>query len=307
MKTRILLIGSAGLVGTAVRAALEKNGAEVIGLDLRSDGKEFGDIREANSIAHAFQGCTGIIQLAAVSRVIFGERDPANCWATNVEGVRNVLSLALAQNPRPWLIFASSREVYGQPDSLPVSEDFPLKPVNVYGRSKVEGENIVHAARSQGLRATVIRLSNVYGSTHDHPDRVVPAFARGAVMGSPLRVDGADHTFDFTHLDDTVRGILALASRLEAGGEALPPIHFLTGQATSLGQLAELAKELAGSPSEVVQAPPRNFDVSTFQGDPERARLLLDWTPRISIREGLGRLIADFRAELDGADGVAIR
>lgn len=295
---KILLIGAAGLVGTAIRKVLTARGTEVVALDLISEGEEYGDIRKAETISHAFPGCTGIIQLAAVSRVIFGERDPANCWATNVDGVNNVINLAKAQNPKPWLIFASSREVYGQPDSLPVSEDFPLKPVNVYGRSKAEGENLIHQACAEGLRANIIRLSNVYGSTADHHDRVVPAFARGAVMGNPLRVDGSDHTFDFTHIDDTVRGILALADHLEGGGNPHPPIHFLTGEATSLGQLAELARELTGFKSDLVEAPPRNFDVATFKGNPDRARQLLGWEPRVSIRKGLGQLIADFKDEL---------
>jgi nucleoside-diphosphate-sugar epimerase len=298
MNSRILITGSSGLVGGALRTALESVGNTVAGLDILGSGEGFGDVRNAMSMKSAFEGCTGVIHLAAVSRVIWGERDPDNCWATNVEGLKNVLQLAQAQKKQPWLVFASSREVYGQPDVLPATEDSPLNPVNIYGRAKVEGERLINEAREKGLRAVIIRLSNVYGSTMDHHDRVVPAFARAAVLGQPMRVDGAGHTFDFTHLDDTVRGIVALAGHLEANYDALPPIHFLTGQATSLGQLAGFAQEITGFASEVLHAPPRNFDVSTFHGSPLRARNLLGWEPRISIKEGLVRLIDDYRAEL---------
>lgn len=297
-KKHILITGSSGLVGTAVRASLERSGVSVTGLDVQAVGHEFGDVRDPITIQDAFEGCKGIIHLAAISRVIWGEQDPDNCWATNVDGLANVLRLAESQKDKPWVIFASSREVYGQPDFLPATENSPLNPVNIYGRAKVEGERLINEARTQGLRTAIIRLSNVYGSTADHQDRVVPAFARAAVLGLALRVDGSNHTFDFTHLDDTVRGIVALTKCLDAGHDELPPIHFLTGQPTTLGQLAAIAQEASKLVSKIVPSPPRNFDVSQFHGSPQRAKELLGWEPQISIREGISRLIADYRTEL---------
>ena len=144
---RILITGSEGLVGSALRAALEARGTEVAGLDVRGAGDEEGDVRDAERIRQAAAGCCGIVHLAAVSRVVWGERDPENCWAVNVGGLRNVLAAAATvrakSSGRPWVVFASSREVYGQPDRLPATEDTPLRPINVYGRSKVEGERLV--------------------------------------------------------------------------------------------------------------------------------------------------------------------
>ena len=292
----ILITGSEGLVGRALRAALSACGADVAGLDLRGPCGEDGDVRDAQRVRDAVAGCRGIVHLAAVSRVVWGERDPQGCRDVNVGGLRNVLEGALDPARRPWLIFASSREVYGQPDCLPVTEDAPLRPVNVYGRCKAEGERLVAAAGDRGLRAAVVRLSNVYGSPHDHADRVLPAFARAAVRGSALRVEGEAHVFDFTHLDDTVRGILALIGLL-SDGQTPPPIHLLTGRPHTLGEIANLAVEFAGTRAPVVRAAPRPFDVSRFYGDPGRARRLLGWVPRVGLREGLGRLIRDFRQE----------
>ncbi|MCK6572205.1 NAD(P)-dependent oxidoreductase [Myxococcota bacterium] len=296
MNHRILITGSCGLVGCGLRAALERTGTTVVGLDLQGLGAEAGDVRDADRVRASVEGCTGVVHLAAVSRVIWGERDPALCWSTNVGGLRTVIDAAVTQPIRPWLIFASSREVYGQPGHLPVAEDAPLAPVNVYGRSKVAGETLVLEARETGLRTAVVRLSNVYGSTTDHADRVLPAFARAAVRGEPLRVDGAGHTFDFTHIDDVSSGLLALARVLQRGDQP-PPIHLLTGRPTSLGQAASLAIELARSQSTVVEAPPRAYDVATFYGDPGRARALLGWNAQVSLAEGMSRLINDFRAE----------
>jgi nucleoside-diphosphate-sugar epimerase len=216
--------------------------------------------------------------------------------------LRNIIDAIYSLKRPPWLIFASSREVYGQPDTLPVTEDAQLRPLNVYGHSKVTGEQLIDSARCMGLRASTVRLSNVYGNTDDHADRVIPAFARGAVMGQSLRVDGAENTFDFTHIDDTIRGLVALVEHLVRGGDALPPIHFLTGRPTTLQQLAEMAIDIADSDSEIRIAPARTYDVAKFYGDPTRANELLGWTPKVTLREGLTRLINDFREELNPAN-----
>ena len=295
---RILITGSEGLIGRALRAALEARGAEVVGLDLLGIGREHGDVRSLARVRDALGGCDGVVHLAAVSRVLWGEQDPEGCWSTNVGGLRNVLQ-ALDEGKRPpWLLFASSREVYGQPRRLPATEDTPLRPVNVYGRSKAEGERLVEEAGAGGLRAATVRLSNVYGSARDHADRVIPAFARAAVSGSTIRIDGAECTFDFTHIDDTIRGMVAVAGRL-AKGQELPPVHLVTGRPTTLGELAGLAVALAGDRASITEAPPRSFDVARFHGSPDRARKLLGWTPRVVLRDGLERLHRDLRTEAD--------
>lgn len=300
MRAKILITGSEGLVGSAVAEALVRRGDEVVGLDLGA--KDPKDVRVRAAVDAAMAGCTGVLHLAAVSRVVWAEQDPERAWTTNVRGTENVLRAAFASRVRPWVVFASSREVYGRPDRLPVAEDAPLRPINVYGRAKVRGEELLRTAGEEGLRAAVLRLSNVYGSARDHEDRVVPAFARGAALGRTLRVDGRDHVFDFTHLGDVTRGILAAVDLVAERGR-LPPIHLLTGTPTSLGELAAIAIDVAGTTATVSEAPPRSYDVPRFWGDPARAREILGWRAEIALRDGVGRLIADFR---DAAHGNPI-
>ena len=293
----ILITGSEGLVGGALRAALATLGAEVRGLDVRASRGEAGDVRDAWCVRDAVAGCRGIVHLAAVSRVMWTERDPQGCRDVNVGGLSNVIEAAVVSPRRPWLLFASSREVYGQADQLPVTEAAPMRPVNVYGRCKMAGERLVETAGTGGLRAATVRLSSVYGSTRDYPDRVLPAFAHAAVRGTTLRVEGADNAFDFTHLDDTVRGLAAIIELLSGGETPPPPIHLVTGRPTTLGELAALAVQLAGTEASIVRVPERRFDVSRFYEDPGRARKLLGWSARIRMREGLARLVRDFRRE----------
>lgn len=299
MNDRILVTGSSGLVGSALSVALASRGATIKHLDIAASGRDHGDVRQLDHVRQAAEGCDGIVHLAAVSRVIWGERDPEFCWATNVDGLRNVLEVASSAPKRPWVIFASSREVYGQPEKLPADEDCPPRPVNIYGRSKVEGERLIEVARTRGIRACTVRLSNVFGRTSDHADRVVPAFARGAALGQELRVDGAAHMFDFTHIDDVANGIATLARLLASGQAPPPPIHLVSGTPTTLDRLAKLAIQLAGTEATIRYAPPRNFDVARFVGSNRRARTLLGWTPRVSLEEGLTTLIQAFRRALE--------
>ncbi len=302
MNRRILITGSSGLVGTGLRLALQTEGSDVICFDCRAFGAAHGDVRDVSRLREVVETVDGIVHLAAVSRVIWGEQDPDLCWATNVGGLRNALDAAAQSARMPWFIFASSREVYGQPESLPATENAPLRPMNVYGHSKVEGERLVANAQRIGLRACTIRLSNVFGSTDDHADRVVPAFALAAALGADLRVEGLEHTFDFTHIDDVTRGIVALVKLLVAGAPPPPPIHFVSGQPTTLGELAGLATRLGQSGSTIVPAPPRSFDVARFFGDPSRARELLGWQPQVLLEDGLARLIQAFRCIHQASD-----
>ena len=298
MDHRVLITGHSGLIGNRLRSELKACGIDVCLLDLRGSGRDAGDVRRVADVRRAITGCDGVVHLAAVSRVVWAERDPEQCWSTNVGGLGNVIDAIEAQAARPWLVFASSREVYGQPDTLPVPETAPLRPMNVYGRAKVQGEQMIEQARRRGLQACTVRLSNVYGSVADHVDRVIPAFARAAVQGLPLRIDGSEHSFDFTHVDDVAAGLAQLCDQLRRGNDAPPPIHLLTGQPTTLGQLADLAIGLTGGTSTRVVAPPRGFDVARFHGDPSRALKLLDWSARVPVHRGLEWLIGDFRREL---------
>ena len=297
----ILVTGSEGLIGSAFCDLLAKSGYRVEKLDWRAtDPKSTGDIRDEALVKERMRGCRGVVHLAAISRVADGESDPELCWQTNVIGTEVVMRAASEMPIRPWVLLASSREVYGEPGQLPVREDSPMRPVNVYGRSKAAAERVALAWRRSGVETAVVRLANVYGSLNDHPKRVAPAFARQAAAGELLQVCGRENTFDFTHLDDVTLGLLSVVEALQAG-EVLPPIHLASGWATTLGELADLAVSLGRNKAKVAEVPAPTYNVSRFLGDPSRARELLGWQARIKIGEGMNRLIEDFRRESGSA------
>ena len=235
----------------------------------------------------------------------WGDAHPDLCWETNVVGTENVVRAAAASKRKPVLIVASSREVYGEPIALPVHEDTPVAPVNFYGRSKVACERAALKGREAGLNTAIVRFSNVYGSTADHTDRVVPAFARAASMGTTMQVCGRGLVFDFTHVEDSAIGTMMLLTALLAGERNLPPVHFVTGRATTLAQLATIANEAGGHRSAIVEAPVRSNDVMTFVGDPTRAEQLLGWRATVAIEDGVRQLVDDFACpELESLDAV---
>ncbi|MBI5531312.1 MAG: NAD(P)-dependent oxidoreductase [Deltaproteobacteria bacterium] len=293
-RSNVLVTGSEGLIGSALARALASSGWTVRRCDLSCAGTDRVDVTDAaRLLAHA-HGCVGIVHLAAVSRVAWGEQRPEECWRTNVGGSANALQCALSLPQSPWVILASSREVYGQAEQLPAHEETPLAPLNVYGRAKVEAERQCWLARDAGARVAVLRLSNVYGSLQDHSDRVIPAFARAAAFGGVLRLDGPDCQFDFTHVDDAVDGIVATIRALEGGERDLPPIHLVTGRATSLRELAAMAIASGAGKTEVQEGERRDYDVSRFWGDPSRARRLLGWQAKVGIEQGVRAMVEGF-------------
>ena len=174
-----------------------------------------------------------------------------------------------------------------------MDEETPLLPVNIYGYSKLLGEAMV---RGMTRNVAILRFSNVFGDIRtDHHDRVIPAFIRAAVSNDLIRVDGTDTLFDFTYIDDVVRGVLSMISRLQLLPDRTHCVQLTSGVGTSLYELAKTIIELTNSTSKVTVAPPRSFDVSHFRGDNQLAQHLLSWHPERSLASNLWTVIQDFR------------
>ncbi len=283
----ILVTGSEGLIGRHLTKRLKDSGLPVRRFDIRRSARE--DTRNPEAVAGALSGVTGVVHLAAVSRVIWGERDPQLCWRVNVDATKGLLQ-ACIDGARPWLIFASSREVYGQARRLPVKEDDALLPLNTYARSKCEGERLVVAAGSSGILTNIVRFSSVYGCPHDHEDRVAMAFARTAATGGVMSLEGGSTTLDFTSIVDVIDGLFRLVqSTIER--ERFPPIHFVSGRGTTLRELAETAAKFARKEVALKETAPRSFDVSTFVGNPDRAERLLRWRAQADFETEMSKLI----------------
>ena len=280
----VLVTGSEGLIGKALSRKLEERKINVVGYDIKNGQ----DILDKVSLENVLSGINGVIHLAAISRVIAGYNEPYKATVTNVIGTTNILEIIRRKNPSCWMIFGSSREVYGEAECI-VKESDPQKPINVYGASKSAGEYLsLCYGNNYNLRTFVVRFSNVYGGLNDHPDRVVPRFFIQALANSDITVYGGNQIFDFVHLSDAVDGVIRLVEKI-TNNEKLEQrtFHFITGKSISLIELTNKIIKLTNSKSCVKYLQRREFDVDAFIGDPSATMNALDWKPKISIDEGL--------------------
>lgn len=280
----VLVTGSEGLIGKELSRKLEEKKINVVGYDIKNGQ----DILDQESLEKIICDIDGVIHLAAISRVVAGYNDPYKAVVTNVIGTTNILDLIRRKNPSCWMIFGSSREVYGEYQRI-VKESDPQKPVNVYGASKSAGEYLsLCYGNNYNLRTFVVRFSNVYGGLNDHPDRVIPRFFIQALANTDITIYGGNQIFDFVHLSDAVDGLIKLIQKI-INNEKLEyrTLHFVTGKSLSLVELSNKIIKLTNSKSIVKYLPRREFDVDTFIGDPSVTMNSLDWQPKISIDEGL--------------------
>ncbi|WMY94679.1 MAG: NAD-dependent epimerase/dehydratase family protein (plasmid) [Arsenophonus sp.] len=293
MKT-ILITGADGLIGQELCKKINKSYIiKKIDNKFPITSSSYGDILIPETLQEFIKDCDGVVHLAAISRVIFGEKYPQRCWETNVNGTYNILNLAYQSNKKPWVLYASSREVYGQQKTFPVKESAILKPLNIYANSKLSAEKIIEKYKKKGLQTAILRFSNVYGRTNDYPDRVVPAFCLSAVYGTSIHIEGETNIFDFTHISDVVEAISKVINLLEKRKE-IPIMHITSGTPVSLKKLAELIQKYSKYKIKIIIDPPRSFDVSKFYGDTSLINKVLQWYPKIDLQTGIKLLIKDF-------------
>jgi dTDP-glucose 4,6-dehydratase len=287
----ILITGAAGLIGSALVEKLEKQGYEVVSCDIRFFDNPLSFFSE--DIVPLLAKCTGIIHLAAISRVIHGELYPELCKKINVVGTIQFLELCKSLPNKPWFIYASSREVYGEQKELPVNESASIDPINNYAKGKAFVEKQI--ASLKDFNVAILRFSNVYGGLLDHNSRVIPALCINALKGDPLKIEGKECVFDFTYLDDVIEGICLTLRYLQSERSSLPTIHLTTNSPCALEDLAKTILKVTGSDSRIDFYPPRNFDVTKFYGDFTRAKELLGWVPNYSLEEGLKQFIKNLQ------------
>lgn len=301
-KRPILITGSSGLIGRSLTEALREAGETVIEMDIRT--QPGWDISRPDALENLWPALLtsahgpvrGVINLAAVSRVVAAQEDPALCWRTNVSAIDTLARALERQSERPWLIFASSREVYGQPTVLPACDSDAVAPLNVYAASKAAGELLVgQYGRRTGALTAILRFSSVYGMTDDHANRVVPAFARSAALGQTIDVHGAETTLDLTHISDVVRAACLLVKRMDEGTPPVQPLLLSTGVGTRLIDLATLAAEFSGGATSVRITAARHYDVTRFFAHAPYAHAFLKWTPQCGVVEGFKGLVDAFR------------
>jgi UDP-glucose 4-epimerase len=315
---RVLITGGMGFIGSNLARALVALGAKVSIVD--SLIPEYGgnrgnlagiagrvrvhvaDVRDWAKLAGLVRGQHFLFNLAGQTSHMDSMADPQTDLDINCRAQLAILEACRRHNPGIRIVFASTRQIYGRPDYLPVDEKHPLRPVDVNGINKIAGESFhLLYSRVYGLRATALRLTNTLGPgmrVKDARQTFVGLWIRRLLEGEPFEVWGGEQLRDFTYVDDAVEAFLLAAGRPEAEGEVFnlggpPPVTLL--------RLAELLIELNRGGSFVVRAFPadrRKIDIGDFYADDRRIGRKLGWRPRTDLRRTLAQTLAYYRKEL---------
>ncbi len=315
---RVLITGGLGFIGSNLAHALVALGARVTIMDCLIP--EYGgnlrnlagiasrvrvhriDVRDRSRLPRLVRGQDFLFNLAGQTSHMDSMIDPQTDLDINCRAQLSILETCREHNPGIRIVFASTRQIYGKPDYLPVNERHPLRPVDVNGINKLAGESFhLLYARVHGIRATALRLTNTIGPrmrVKDARQTFVGVWIRHLLEGRPFEVWGGEQWRDFTDIDDAVNAFLLAAARVEAEGAVFnlggpPPI--------TLRQLAELLVELNGGGDFAVRRfPPerKKIDIGDYYADDRLIARKLGWQPKVRLRATLTKTLDYYRREL---------
>jgi UDP-glucose 4-epimerase len=313
----VLITGGLGFIGATLAHRLVGYGAKVLVVD--SLISEYGgnmenirgiedrininisDIRDVHSLRYLVKRMDLIFNLAGQTSHLDSMRDPIADLEINCAAQLSLLETLRHENPAAKVVFASTRQIYGRPDYLPVDEKHILRPTDVNGINKMAGEwyHILYN-NVYGLRATALRLTNTYGPRmriKDARQTFLGLWIRLALQGETFEVWGGDQLRDFCYVEDAVDALLMASADPSTDGR----VFNLSGDSVvSLRQVAEMLVEAAGGQYSVCEFPSERkvIDIGDYYADDTSFRELTGWLPRVPLAEGLRRTVAYYREHL---------
>ncbi len=298
---KILITGSSGTIGTRLFEQLLGR-HEVTGVDIRqntwhpylNDQTINADLRKEKDIQKLPKNPDMVIHLAANARVYELVKEPALAFDNMLINF-NVLEF-MRQNSSKRIIFASSRETYGNMAVQGrITEDMARieNCESPYSASKVSGEAQIHAYNEvYGIDFIIARFSNVYGM-YDDSDRVIPLWIRQTLRGNKLIVFGEKKFLDFTYIDDTIDGITKMIDQFDnAKGTT---INIAYGKGVGLVSVAQSIRKLLKAKNEIAIEESRPGEVWRFEADITKAKELLGYGPEIGIEDGLEKTVVWYK------------
>jgi len=305
----VLVTGAGGFIGSHLTETLLREGARVraflrytsrnrqgllseIPLPFRENLElYFGDLRDQESVKGAFPDVEAVFHLGALIGVPYSFLHPREVMENNTLSTMNILSAALEYKTSR-VVVTSSSEVYGSAQRLPMDENHPLHPQSPYAASKVACDALALSYfHSFNLPVTVLRPFNTYGPRQSLR-AVIPTVIVQALRGEPLRLGSLSPRRDFTFVEDTVRGFIDSSLSPRVLGKA---VVLGNGESHSVGEVVELVQELVGRTLEVTteerRIRPGTSEVTELLAGASLAGELLGWTPKVDLREGLGRTV----------------
>jgi len=261
------------------------------------------DIRDEHSMKYLVQGQDYLFNLAGQTSHMDSMADPYTDMEINCRAQISILEACRRYNSDIKIVFASTRQIYGKPEYLPVDEKHLLRPVDVNGINKMAGESYhVLYNNVYGVRACVLRLTNTIGPRmriKDARQTFVGIWIRLLLEGKPFEVWGGEQLRDFTYVDDCVDAMLLTAESEKANGQ----IFNLGGDCVvSLKNLAQMLTDINGSGEYIIKEFPedrKKIDIGDYYCDDKLIRETLAWKPNVPLKEALRRTIEFYRKNLE--------
>lgn len=317
---KVLITGGMGFIGSALARALVNLDAQVTLVDSlipQYGGNVFNvedirsrvtmnvcDVRDASAMEYLLKGQDVLFNLAGQTSHVDSMRDPYTDHEINATAQLSILECCRKINPSIKVVFASTRQLYGKPDYLPVDEKHPIRPVDVNGINKLAGEwyhllyNNVY-----GIRACCLRLTNTYGygmRVKDARQTFLGLWVRQLIEGTPIKVFGDGLQLrDFNYVDDCVQAFLLAGSSDTANGKVY---NLGSNEVINLKDLAEMMVNqgppigLTGS-YEITSFPPERkaIDIGDYYSDFTLITRELGWVPQVSLALGLAQTISYYQ------------
>ena len=314
---RVLVTGGLGFIGSTLVRRLGALGADVVVVDsLVSDygGNPFNlegaegqirmnvsDIRDPYSLRYLAADRELIFNLAGQTSHLDSMHDPFTDLAINGTAQLSLLEICRKHNPGVKIVFASTRQIYGRPQYLPVDEKHPQVPVDVNGINKIAGESYhLLYDRVYGLRTAVLRLTNTYGPRmriKDARQTFLGVWVRAVLEGQPFEVWGGDQLRDYTYVDDAVDALMLTALSAELDGQAL---NLGGDRVISLRDTAALLSRITDGCHVIREFPAerKRIDIGDYYSDDRAFRVATGWAPQVRLEEGLVRTMDFYRRHL---------
>jgi UDP-glucose 4-epimerase len=311
-----LITGGLGFIGSTLARRLVDLGAKVTLVDslipeyggnlFNIQGIEnrvrvnIADVRDEYSMDYLVQGRDFLFNLAGQTSHLDSMRDPYTDLEINCRSQLSILEACRKQNPRVKVIYASTRQIYGKPDYLPVDERHLLHPTDVNGINKMAGEwyHILYN-NVYGIRAVSLRLTNTYGPrmrVKDARQTFLGIWIKRLIDGEPIEIWGEGAQIrDFNYVDDVVEAILVSAASDDVNGRIF---NLGSEETINFCDLASLCVEVNGGGSyRVIPFPPdrKQIDIGDYYADYRLIRGKLGWQPRVTLREGIARTLEFYR------------
>ena len=301
---RVLVTGADGFIGSHLTERLVAEGCDVVAMVLYNSFGQHGwldsgsretrenvdiqraDIRDRSRVAELASGTDLTFHLAALIAIPYSYVAAESYVDTNIHGTLNVLEAARTGATKR-VIVTSTSEVYGTPESTPISVENALRAQSPYAATKIAADQLTLSyARTFGLEVSVLRPFNTYGPRQSLR-AVIPTLLAQMLAGDVVKIGSLSPRRDFCYVTDTVAGFVKMAEL----DQPVDVVQIGSGRAVSIAEVVEMCRKVTGYTGEVVldyqRTRPAESEVEVLLADTQHAEELLGWIPKVTLEDGL--------------------